>query len=148
MSERPTSAARISPGACGRHSYVSVSSTSAIAAVQRGRLDRRAGALDLGQLGHPASLEQPAPVLPHRARGRHGCGAGGRGNRPLPARTVRALLVQVVLLAATVVFWLPVLGTRRLRDAGRAVYLFLAGPLLDLVGVWLVATGDGPAASP
>jgi hypothetical protein len=48
-----------------------------------------------------------------------------------------------------VVFWMPVLGTRRrLRDAGRAVYLFLAGPLLDLVGVWLVATGDGPAASP
>jgi hypothetical protein len=55
------------------------------------------------------------------------------------------LLAQAVLLAAAVVFWMPVLGTRRrLPDAGRAVYLFLAGPLLDLAGVWLVATGDGP----
>jgi hypothetical protein len=53
------------------------------------------------------------------------------------------LLAEPVLLAGAVVFWMPVLGTgRRLPDAGRAVYLFLAGPLLDLAGVWLVATGD------
>jgi hypothetical protein len=50
---------------------------------------------------------------------------------------------EAVLLAGAVLFWMPALGTRRrLPDAGRAVYLFLAGPLLDLAGVWLVATGD------
>jgi cytochrome c oxidase assembly factor CtaG len=50
---------------------------------------------------------------------------------------------HVALLLGAVLFWAPVLGTRRrLPDAGRAVYLFLAGPLLDLAGVWLVAQGD------
>jgi cytochrome c oxidase assembly factor CtaG len=50
---------------------------------------------------------------------------------------------HLVLLVGAVLFWMPVLGVRRrLPDAGRMVYLFLAGPLLDLAGVWLVAQGD------
>jgi hypothetical protein len=52
-------------------------------------------------------------------------------------------LAHAVLLAGAVAFWAPVLGVRRrLPDAGRMAYLFLAGPVLDLAGVWLVATGD------
>lgn len=57
------------------------------------------------------------------------------------AGTVAA--AHTVLLAGAVAFWAPVLGARRrLPEAGRVVYLFLAGPVLDLAGVWLVATGD------
>jgi hypothetical protein len=47
------------------------------------------------------------------------------------------------LLAAAVLFWLPVLGRRRrLGDAGRMVYLYLAMPTLDLAGVYVVLRGD------
>jgi len=50
---------------------------------------------------------------------------------------------QVALTAASVVFWLPVLAaTRRLSDAGRCVYLFLAMPAMDLAGVFVVLHGD------
>lgn len=50
---------------------------------------------------------------------------------------------HLLLLAGAVVFWLPVLEPgHRLGDAGRAVYLFLAGPSLDLAAVYLVITGD------
>jgi hypothetical protein len=42
-------------------------------------------------------------------------------------------------------FWAPILGIRRrLPDAGRMLYLYVALPLLDLAGVWLVAVGDSP----
>jgi hypothetical protein len=52
---------------------------------------------------------------------------------------------QVALLVGAMLFWAPVLGVRRrLPDAGRVVYLYLAIPLLDLAGVWLVAVGDSP----
>ncbi|MFF5471649.1 hypothetical protein [Streptomyces achromogenes] len=58
-----------------------------------------------------------------------------------------ALVTQPALLAAAVLFWLPVLArTRhRLDDAGRCLYLFLAAPLLDLPAVGIVAAGR-PAA--
>lgn len=60
------------------------------------------------------------------------------GAGPLVGVTAHAL----VLLGA-VVFWLPVLGARRrLPDPGRSAYLFLAGPVLDLPAVWLIAMGD------
>jgi hypothetical protein len=57
------------------------------------------------------------------------------------------LAVHAVLLAGAVVFWLPVLshGSLRLPDAGRAVYLFLACPLLDTAALALVVRGDEPA---
>lgn len=57
------------------------------------------------------------------------------------------LAVHAVLLAGAVVFWLPVLGrgSSRLPDAGRAVYLFLACPLLDTAALALVVRGDEPA---
>jgi hypothetical protein len=50
----------------------------------------------------------------------------------------------IVLLLGALVFWAPVLGSRRLPHAHRIVYLFAAMPSLDLPGVWLVARGDGP----
>ncbi|MDD7968038.1 hypothetical protein [Actinomycetospora lemnae] len=57
------------------------------------------------------------------------------------------LAVHVVLLLGAVAFWLPVLGhgTTRLPDAGRAIYLFLACPLLDTAALALVVRGDEPA---
>lgn len=63
--------------------------------------------------------------------------------RPLSAPLDTA--VQIALLAGAMLFWAPVLGVRhRLPDAGRMLYLYLALPLLDLAGVWLVAVGDSP----
>jgi hypothetical protein len=54
-----------------------------------------------------------------------------------------ALVTEPALLAAAVLFWLPVAArTRhRLDDAGRCLYLFLATPLLDLPAVAVVAMG-------
>ncbi len=52
---------------------------------------------------------------------------------------------HLVLLAGAMLFWAPILGIRRrLPDAGRMLYLYVALPLLDLAGVWLVAVGDSP----
>jgi hypothetical protein len=53
-------------------------------------------------------------------------------------------LGRPVLLAGACLFWLPVLGPARLRLAGprRCLYLFLAGPVLDLPALWLIAHGD------
>ncbi|MEU8032812.1 hypothetical protein AB0C13_29965 [Streptomyces sp. NPDC049099] len=58
-----------------------------------------------------------------------------------------ALVTEPVLLAAAVLFWLPVAArTRhRLDDPGRCLYLFLATPLLDLPAVGVVATGHSAA---
>jgi hypothetical protein len=54
-----------------------------------------------------------------------------------------ALVTEPVLLAAAVLYWLPVLArTRhRLSDPGRCLYLFLTMPLLDLPAVGVVASG-------
>jgi cytochrome c oxidase assembly factor CtaG len=54
---------------------------------------------------------------------------------------------HLAFLAVGVWFWLPVLGSgdRRLGDTGRALYLFLAPPAVDLVGVALMIRGDGAA---
>jgi cytochrome c oxidase assembly factor CtaG len=53
------------------------------------------------------------------------------------------VLVDASLVVAAIVFWLPVLGTRRRLDSiGRCVYLFLAAPTLDLAGVVIVARGN------
>ncbi|WP_211330413.1 hypothetical protein [Prauserella muralis] len=51
-------------------------------------------------------------------------------------------LLHAVLLAGAVVFWLPVVGPRRPGEAARAVYLFLAGPSLDLAAIYLIIQGD------
>jgi hypothetical protein len=53
---------------------------------------------------------------------------------------------HAALLAAAVVFWLPVLGrgATRLPEAGRSVYLFLACPLLDMAALALVVRGEEP----
>jgi cytochrome c oxidase assembly factor CtaG len=54
-------------------------------------------------------------------------------------------VIQLTLLCGAMLFWAPVLGVRRrLSDAGRMLYLYIAMPLLDLAGVWLVAIGDSP----
>lgn len=51
--------------------------------------------------------------------------------------------LHAALLAAAVLFWLPVLGTRRrLSDPARMVYLYLAMPMMDLAGVYVVLRGD------
>jgi cytochrome c oxidase assembly factor CtaG len=54
---------------------------------------------------------------------------------------------HLAFLAVGVWFWLPVLGApeRRLGDPQRALYLFLAAPAVDLVGVALMVRGDGAA---
>jgi cytochrome c oxidase assembly factor CtaG len=58
---------------------------------------------------------------------------------------------HLVFLAVGVWFWLPVLGAgggaheRRLGEPERALYLFLAAPAVDLVGVALMVRGDGAA---
>src|SRR4051812_41260036 len=59
---------------------------------------------------------------------------------PRPAH----LLLDALLLAGAVAFWLPVLGPApgRLDDLGRCMYLFLATMSLDLPAVILVARGD------
>ncbi|MGN6474642.1 MAG: hypothetical protein ACTHK4_13475 [Mycobacteriales bacterium] len=52
---------------------------------------------------------------------------------------------QAALIVVSFVFWLPVLAPeRRLSDAGRSVYLFLAMPTMDLAGVFVVLHGDSP----
>ena len=54
-------------------------------------------------------------------------------------------LEHAILLATAVVFWLPVAGRRPLRHPldgpGRTLYLFLALPATDLVGLWFMASG-------
>jgi len=52
---------------------------------------------------------------------------------------------HALLLAAAIVFWLPVFGDRRrLGGAGRMVYLFAAMPSLDLPALAVIARGDSP----
>lgn len=64
----------------------------------------------------------------------------------LEQRQVSALAeagLHLLLLAGAVVFWLPVLEPGNgCSDAVRSVYLFLAGPSLDLAAVYLVLKGD------
>lgn len=50
---------------------------------------------------------------------------------------------HAALFAAAVLFWAPVFGPgpRRLRDAGRSVYLFLFMPALDMVAIYLIIRG-------
>ena len=54
---------------------------------------------------------------------------------------------HLAFLAIGVWFWMPVLGARDRRLGGpeRALYLFLAAPAVDLVGVALMVRGDGGA---
>lgn len=81
----------------------------------------------------PAVLALPAFVLLHA-----GATIGGPYLGPGPAAAA-----HIALLVGAVAFWAPVLGVhRRLPDAGRMFYLYLAMPMLDLAGVWLVAAGD------
>lgn len=51
---------------------------------------------------------------------------------------------HLVFLVAGVWFWLPVLGSS-LGDPGRSLYLFLAAPAVDLVGIALMVRGEGAA---
>jgi cytochrome c oxidase assembly factor CtaG len=52
---------------------------------------------------------------------------------------------HAAFLAAAVSFWLPALGAGHLGRPERALYLFLAAPAVDLVGVALMVRGDGGA---
>ena len=81
------------------------------------------------RLAPPAVLTLPAFVVLHAAVTLSGTEACG--------------LAPAVLLVGAVTFWTPVFGVRRrLSDGTRALYLYLAMPMLDLAGVWRVATGD------
>lgn len=85
----------------------------------------------------PAAVALPGFVVLHAAL------TVFADRRPMPAPLDTA--AQAALLACAMLFWAPVLGVRRrLPDAGRMLYLYLALPLLDLAGVWLVAVGDSP----
>jgi cytochrome c oxidase assembly factor CtaG len=52
---------------------------------------------------------------------------------------------HAAFFAAAVSFWLPALGAGQLGRPERALYLFLAAPAVDLVGVALMVRGDGGA---
>ncbi|MFD2420692.1 hypothetical protein [Amycolatopsis pigmentata] len=55
------------------------------------------------------------------------------------------LALHGLLLVAAMWFWLPVLQPRPgAPDAARTVYLFLAGPSLDLAAVYLIIRGNEP----
>jgi cytochrome c oxidase assembly factor CtaG len=83
----------------------------------------------------PAALALPGFVTLHAAV--TVCTSRG----PVPPLLDTA--THLALLAGAMLFWAPILGVRhRLPDAGRMLYLYLALPLLDLAGVWLVAVGD------
>jgi hypothetical protein len=62
-----------------------------------------------------------------------------------PSTAPTGLALQAALLACAVVFWMPVLGSRRIGDAARCVYLFLASPVLDLPALYLIAGGHSDA---
>lgn len=57
--------------------------------------------------------------------------------------------LHAMLLAAGILFWLPVLGDGRvmprLRGPAASIYLFLAMPAADLTAVWLMARGETAA---
>ncbi len=82
------------------------------------------------RLAPPAVVTLPAFVVLHAAITLGGAALG-------------AFFGPAVLLVGAVAFWTPVFGVRRrLSDGTRALYLYLAMPMLDLAGVWRVATGD------
>lgn len=55
-------------------------------------------------------------------------------------------LLRVLLIVVAVAFWLPVVDrVNGLGDAARVVYLFVAGPLLDLPALYLIAAGQSAA---
>jgi cytochrome c oxidase assembly factor CtaG len=83
----------------------------------------------------PAAVALPGFVTLHAAVTVY----AGRGMVPPLLDTA----AHLVLLVGAMLFWAPILGIRRrLPDAGRMLYLYVALPLLDLAGVWLVAAGD------
>jgi len=55
-------------------------------------------------------------------------------------------LLRISLVVIAVAFWLPVVDrVNGLGDAARVVYLFIAGPLLDLPALYLIASGRSAA---
>lgn len=53
-------------------------------------------------------------------------------------------LLHTALLVAAMAFWLPVLGGRsRLSEPAKMACLYLAMPVMDLAGVFVVIHGDG-----
>jgi cytochrome c oxidase assembly factor CtaG len=61
----------------------------------------------------------------------------------IESRPLLSYPIHLLLFLCAVLFWLPVFGrVRRLGDAGRCVYLFVAAPSLDLAGVIMVAQGN------
>jgi cytochrome c oxidase assembly factor CtaG len=123
------------------------------------RASTMASPWQMAGMGLMTSLLAPAIVLGTRTRYRWSAlswpapaplvafvilhGAVTLGMDSLPAGAAISLLVHCVLLLGAFAFWLPVLGgPHRLDPGGRAVYLFLGAPSLDLAGVFLVARGD------
>lgn len=86
-------------------------------------------------LSAPAWIALPAFVVMH--------GAIMLTMDRIESRPLLSYPIHTVLFLGAVMFWLPVLGhVRRLTDAGRCVYLFIAAPTLDLAGVVMVAQGN------
>lgn len=55
-------------------------------------------------------------------------------------------LLRVLLIVIAVAFWLPVVDRANgLSDAARVICLFVAGPLLDLPALYLIAAGQTEA---
>lgn len=117
-----------------------------------------AAAVHMAALGSLTSLVAPALVLATRSRpGMRSVhvpagialplfvvvhGAVMLTMPALAGTPIASLALHVALLVGAVIFWLPVLGARRLGDGMRCVYLFVGAPALDLAGVIMVARGD------
>ncbi|MEU2223468.1 hypothetical protein [Streptomyces sp. NPDC018347] len=87
----------------------------------------------------PAAVALPVTVLVHAWT--------VLGRLPDPQPPGGPWVTEPALLAAAVLFWVPVAArTRhRLDGPGRCLYLFLAAPLLDLPAVGAVAAGHTAA---
>jgi hypothetical protein len=55
---------------------------------------------------------------------------------------VAVCALWLVLLGGATLFWQPILGRASASGATRCIYLFVAGPMLDLAAVFLIIRGD------
>ena len=54
---------------------------------------------------------------------------------------VSAILVEVAVVLAAAVFWLPVVGPRPCGELAQSAYLFLTLPFLDMAAVYVIIRG-------
>jgi hypothetical protein len=104
------------------------------AVVAPGLLLLTRGRLPWHRMAVPAAVSAPGFVVLH---------AGITAALVLRPSLEVWLLLHALLLAGSIVYWLPILGdARRLSGAGRCLYLFLSSPLLDFAALGVIVLGD------